>query len=278
MSRPQNITAAPPQNSGGSAQSQSETVAEVDLLTETAPLPTLEVTTSIAPDRVSVALRLLVDGLVPFVETRLQRVYGDRWRTVAGESFRSRSKNDRIKWDAHAVLTVMWDQWNAVFRHELGHSERSYVSELRDVRNRWAHQQRLDFHDTFRVLDSVRRLLKAVDSPALRSIERLQQEVLESHVGEQVNQELQAVASTTNKWWTIGLYIACCTVIMVQLVSSPLSGVSGTAMTGLVLFVLLVFFYLIYQQFKLEPALLYGPHECPRCRKIIYRKACPYCD
>ena len=281
MSRPHTDAPKASQRTGTDG-STLDTVAEVDLASTTATDHSLEVvpvSTPIAPDLVSIGLRLLVDGLVPYVENRLQRVYGDRWMTVARDSFRDRNGTaSRITWDAHSILAVMWDQWNAVFRHELGHSERSYVSELRDVRNRWAHQQRLDFHDTFRVLDSIRRLLSAIDSPSLSAIERLQQQVLESHVGEQVNLELQTVASARNKWWTVALYVACCTVIMVQLVASPLSGLSGTAMTGLVLFVLLVFCYLIYQQFKMEPALLYGPHECNRCRKIIYRKSCPYCD
>lgn len=229
-------------------------------------------------DLVSVGLRLLVDGLVPYVESRLQKVYGEGWESNVRSSFRDRRAHaDGIQWDAHAILTVMWDQWNAVFRHDLGHSERSFVSELRDVRNRWAHQQRLDFYDTFRVLDSIRRLLTAVDAETLPAIERLQQEALESHVGEQVNNELQSAASGRNKWWVVALYLACCAVIIVQLVVSPLSGMSGTAMTALVLLVLLVFSYFIFQQFRIEPALLYGPHECPRCRKIIYRKSCPYC-
>ena len=35
----------------------------------------------------------------------------------------------------------MWDQWNEVFRKTLGFAERSLVSELRDVRNRWAHNE-----------------------------------------------------------------------------------------------------------------------------------------
>jgi hypothetical protein len=39
------------------------------------------------------------------------------------------------------VLKVMWDQWDSVFRKPLGRAERTLVAELRDVRNRWAHQE-----------------------------------------------------------------------------------------------------------------------------------------
>ena len=34
----------------------------------------------------------------------------------------------------------MWNQWNLVFKKTLGQEERTLVSELRDARNRWAHQ------------------------------------------------------------------------------------------------------------------------------------------
>ena len=46
-------------------------------------------------------------------------------------------------------------QWNEVFRNTLGHAERSLVSELRDVRNSWAHQQAFSSDDAYRALDSI---------------------------------------------------------------------------------------------------------------------------
>ena len=44
------------------------------------------------------------------------------------------------QWDAAALLKLIWDAWNEVFGRTLGRAERSLVQELRDVRNRWAHQ------------------------------------------------------------------------------------------------------------------------------------------
>ena len=55
-----------------------------------------------------------------------------------------------------------------------------------------------------------------------------------------------------------------------------MAGRSGSS--ALISVVLLVFVYLIYQQFKMEAPLLYGPRECRRCHRIIYRRSCPYCD
>ena len=227
-------------------------------------------------ERVANALQILTQGLSPYVEERLRAVHNGRWQQAAQGSFRddrTRAAGDGIAWDAHALLTVMWDQWNACFRTTLGHTERSLVSELREFRNRWAHQQDFDFDDTYRILDSVRRLLAASNSPRLPDIEREKEDLLESHVAEQVNNQLHQAAFERNKWWVIAIYLICCGALVGFLF------VYGNAGTPAVVTVLsLLFVYLCYQQFKLEPPLLYGPRECNRCHRIIYRKNCPYCD
>ena len=58
----------------------------------------------------------------------------------------------------------MWDEWNQGFRNTLGHAERSLVSELRDVRNKWAHQKTFSTDDAYRAIDSIGRLLTAVSA------------------------------------------------------------------------------------------------------------------
>lgn len=229
-------------------------------------------------ERISEALDLLTQGLAPYVEDRLKTIYRENWTRTAKGSFRddrNRSSEDGngIDWDAHSLLTVMWDQWNSVFRHQLGHYERSLVSELREFRNRWAHQQDFDFDDTYRVVDSVRRLLQAVDSEKLPEVNEIKQELLESHVAEQVNSQIQRTAFKRNKWWVIGIYTLCCGLIIGHMLTSDQPGALAVAS-----FTVLLLVYLIYQQFKMEPPLLYGPRECPRCHKIIYRRNCPYCD
>lgn len=237
-------------------------------------------------DRVTVALDLLTDGLKPYVEQKLKGAYKDDWVRLATSSFRDeRSRaaaagGNGITWDAHALLTVMWDQWNPVFRNHLGHFERSLVSELREIRNRWAHQQEFDFDDTYRVLDSVRRLLQAVGAENVREVNRRKQELLESHVGEEVNAQIQRTAFHRNKWWVIAIYSLCSLMIIVNMWinwSVP-DGPPGPGRWAVASVTLLTLVYLIYQQFKMEPPLLYGPRECPRCHKIIYRRTCPYCE
>jgi hypothetical protein len=228
-------------------------------------------------EEIGVALDRLTVGIRPFIESRLQRAFPENWQAVACSSFRDGREREAeeggIDWDAHSLLTVMWDQWNAAFRHELGHQERSLVSELRTVRNRWAHQHEFDFDDSYRVLDSARRLLEAIGAPNAEQVRRQKQEMLEAYVAEQVNSQVQRAAFERAKLWVIGIYALCSAAISYHAATTMQTGSSA-----LISFVILVFVYLIYQQFKLEPPLFFGPRECRRCNRIIYRKQCPYCE
>ncbi|NLE53142.1 MAG: ATP-binding protein, partial [Chloroflexi bacterium] len=66
--------------------------------------------------------------------------------------------------DAHGWLKLMWAGWNDVFRQKLGYAERSYVSELMEARNAWAHQRAFTNDDAYRVADTASRLLGAISA------------------------------------------------------------------------------------------------------------------
>lgn len=234
--------------------------------------------TTLQRDHIQDALQKLTEGLAPYAEGKLQTVYRDDWMRYARASFRrprekrSGQNSDEFQWDAHSTLTVVWDQWNAVFRQHLGHYERSLVSELREFRNRWAHQRQLNFDDTYRVLDSVERLLSAIGCDELASdIYETKQELLGREFSDKINDEQRAHQNNQNKWWTIGVYVTCCIAIVAQMILSWNS--SGYLIAG---FVVLVFMYLIFQRLKTEPV-VYGPRECRKCFRIIYLSDCPYC-
>jgi hypothetical protein len=46
----------------------------------------------------------------------------------------------------------VWDQWNTIFYKVLEHAERSLVSELRDTRNKWAHQKAFSIDNLYRAV------------------------------------------------------------------------------------------------------------------------------
>jgi len=150
------------------------------------------------PERVGKALELLKDGLRPFVERELEARYGKYWITEVTSNWRNDVEwdGDQPRMDVYLVLRLMWEQWNDVFRNTLGHAERSLVSELREVRNRWAHQNPFSGDDTHRALDSAVRLLVAVSAPEAAEIEKMKMELLRVIFDEQVRSEKRRTAGT----------------------------------------------------------------------------------
>ncbi len=133
-------------------------------------------------ERVGKALDLLRDGLAPFVKREMEAVYGASWTQEALKALRKDAdwvdRGDEPALDSHGLLVIMWNQWNDVFKQILGFSERSLVSELREVRNRWAHQQSFSSDDAYRALDSMSRLLSAVSAKEARVVDGMKQELL----------------------------------------------------------------------------------------------------
>ena len=150
-------------------------------------------------ERVGKALELLRAGLAPFVEREFNSVYQDQAAAAAlgflGEDRLLAQKAIR-DWDAAALLKLMWDAWHEVFKRTLGFAERSLVSELRDLRNKWAHQQAFSSDDAYRALDSAGRLLTAVSAPQADEIDKMKMELLRLRFDEQVRSEKRKAAGT----------------------------------------------------------------------------------
>src|SRR5436305_4014733 len=150
-------------------------------------------------ERVGKALELLNQGLFPFMKRELIAFYGDSWFQQASANLREYQmpgKGDgKDRWDTQALLLVIWDQWNTVFRNALGQSERSLVSELREVRNKWAHQEPFSTDDAYRALDSIRRLLTSVSAAdQATDVERQKQELLRIRFEDQARKEVRKAA------------------------------------------------------------------------------------
>ena len=103
------------------------------------------------------ALKLLAAGLGPYVTGQLQdAVANGRYALSDADAV------SEIVGDVAVMLRVMVMAWNDVFRDCLGQTERSLVSEIREIRNQWAHLESFNDDDLDRALDSVGRLLTAV--------------------------------------------------------------------------------------------------------------------
>ena len=69
------------------------------------------------------------------------------------------------------------------------------MSELRDVRNKWAHQEAFSTDDSYRALDSMHRLLTAISAEQAAEIDRQKQEILRVRFEEQARQEKRRSAT-----------------------------------------------------------------------------------
>ncbi|MCL5268276.1 MAG: Swt1 family HEPN domain-containing protein [Bacteroidetes bacterium] len=150
-------------------------------------------------ERVGKALELLKTGLGPFIERELKNKYADSAQQEATRYVnddRIISGKPVLEWDVSALLKLMWESWNEVFKVTLGFTERSLVSELRDWRNKWAHQESFSSDDVYRVLDSASRLLAAVSAPEAEEIEKMKMELLRVRFDEQVRGEKRKAAAS----------------------------------------------------------------------------------
>jgi predicted AAA+ superfamily ATPase len=151
-------------------------------------------------ERVGKALELLTGGLKPFVERELKSTYQQGWfdetrRTMARNQMQLLGSAESPQWDAQSLLVTLWNQWNEVFRKTLGQAERTLVSELREVRNCWAHQRPFSTDDAYRSLDSAARLLTAVSAPEASEVEKIKLELLRVRFDEQVRSEKRRTAN-----------------------------------------------------------------------------------
>uniref|UniRef100_UPI003750D984 Swt1 family HEPN domain-containing protein n=1 Tax=Armatimonas sp. TaxID=1872638 RepID=UPI003750D984 len=151
-------------------------------------------------ERVGKAMELLKSGLTPFIERELSSQHGKYWITKVTENWREDIKfegdDDSPHLDVALLLRVMWEQWNDTFRKTLGFSERSLVSELRDARNKWAHQESFSSDDTDRTLDSAARLLTALSAPEADEVDKMKRELRRLIFDEQTRAEKRKSAGT----------------------------------------------------------------------------------
>jgi predicted AAA+ superfamily ATPase len=110
-------------------------------------------------DRVGKALELLGRAFGPYVDRRMSKgsPMGGNWKATYADV--------NVDEDPSAQITVVLDNWQAVFRHELRTTGRNLIGEVREWRNKWAHNEPFSHDDAYRSLDTIERLLTAIDAP-----------------------------------------------------------------------------------------------------------------
>jgi len=122
-------------------------------------------------------------GLGPFVLREYKQAYGAAFLEQMQDVLRTGAyapkpftdvKTAFTEIDLQGWLNLMMRRWHEVFKRTLGHAERSYVSELLEIRNNWAHQKPISTDDAYRAADTATRLLQAVNAVEAANFTQLQ--------------------------------------------------------------------------------------------------------
>ncbi|WP_437799216.1 Swt1 family HEPN domain-containing protein [Sorangium sp. So ce693] len=139
-------------------------------------------------DRVRKALDHVREGLRPFVEREMRSKLGTKWQDEARYRLSLQTGRDGSpNWDTQALLKAIGHEfWNDVFKSSLQQVDRNYAIELKDVRNKHAHDEAFTNDDAYRSIDTAQRLLEAIHASAQaeecgKLKRELQQVVLAEH-------------------------------------------------------------------------------------------------
>lgn len=151
-------------------------------------------------ERVGKALELLNAGLQPYVEREMKAAFDKRWiaemlSVVDSINMLSPSVPGTVpKLDTTALIGILNEYWKpvtkkAVFSKTLGKAELNWIHEIRQIRNDWAHQRAFTIDDTYRVLDTIERLLTAISATEADEVGKQKQELLRLRFEEQARQQ-----------------------------------------------------------------------------------------
>jgi predicted AAA+ superfamily ATPase len=164
-------------------------------------------------ERIGKGMELLREGLVPFVEREMLRPgpnLNQREKRLKGIAKEARLANKPLsEWDVSGLLRLMSESWYEAFASALGYAEQALVTELRGVRNDWAHQKPFTSDNTDRALDSMARLLTAISAVEADEVTKMRLELRRLVYDEQVRGEkrkaggslIEAAATGTLKPW-----------------------------------------------------------------------------
>lgn len=150
-------------------------------------------------DRIGKAMELLRSGLAPYVVREFNSVFPGKGEAEAAKVLsddRTVAKKALADWDVAALLKLMWDSWNGVFGKTLGRAERSLIQELRDWRNKWAHQEPFSSDDADRALDSMCRLLTSISAAEADDIGKMKADLRRQVYDEQLRFEKRKVGGS----------------------------------------------------------------------------------
>lgn len=128
---------------------------------------------------------ILPPALKPFISRKMEDKYGSNWlQNAKGSLEHYYFDGSGLKWnDPAAVIKLLQKHWEAFYeRDKLDNRQRSWVEELRNIRNEIKHNNDVfDYDYSFRSLDTIERLLVAVEAKkAAQQVKQLKEQLQKS--------------------------------------------------------------------------------------------------
>lgn len=157
-------------------------------------------------DRVGTALEVLSAALEPFCAQILepQLPLGTTWPDVLRVKDADKGGGARVydPADVQVQLRVLTEKLGSLgfpFSGVLSRAQHTLAGELRDVRDKWAHQSPFGHDDTYRALDTAERLLRAIGAGAPADEVRKQRQALQrAQYEEQTRRDTRPATASVN--------------------------------------------------------------------------------
>jgi len=113
-------------------------------------------------------------GFEPFVILVFKSTHADAWFDILRSTPEIRTPLDprAIQLDATALVRIILVHWDSTFARVLDKRDRALFYELRQIRNRWAHQVPITVDDVDRMADTVLRLLTSIRADNISEVEQ----------------------------------------------------------------------------------------------------------
>jgi len=149
-------------------------------------------------DRVSKALEVLKEPLVIYVEAQLRSHLSLNWPDQVKARLGTRLDEDRdgnLLWDNYALLRCIDVFWKEVFSNNLSQAHRSWVFEMLNVRNEFAHDKPFSSDEARRALDTMQLFLEAISaSEYAQAIKKIQYDLLRDVFSSEARSKTKTVA------------------------------------------------------------------------------------
>jgi hypothetical protein len=136
-------------------------------------------------DRIGELLEILRGPLSAYALSKLKDRYGEDWEKAAKSILSKKTNQDQpenpAEWDILSWMHLYIGGWKDLFSQVLSLNHRSYLFELKDIRNEWAHQKPLTFDNTYRAYDTAELFLSAINSPEAERVKEVKEQLQYEH-------------------------------------------------------------------------------------------------